>query len=173
MYAFESSGSRKALHAMTVGAMIGAVALFTVAGTEGVPLPSLLQIAGIILAGVSVYLLTRYSLKVYRYAIEPSGITDEHGVEQFDLVITEIVGKRSVVVSRVGLRSIDRAAVTVLRRDDPGFKTARTAVCSTYRKFRYINTPIAPAECYIPVPSENAIIIIPPDPYMVKHLRGE
>ncbi len=172
MYAFESSGSRKALHAMTIGAFIGAVALIASSGGNIIP-PIILQLAGIILAGVSDYLLTRYSLKVYRYAIEPSGITDEHGVEQFDLVITEMVGRRSVVVSRVCLRSIDREAVTVLRRDDPSFKTARTAVCSTYQKFRYINTPIAPAECYIPFPSENAIIIIPPDPYMVKHLRGE
>ena len=173
MYSFESSGSRKSLHAMIIGAMIGAVALFTVAGMDGVPLPSLLQIAGIVLAAAAIYLATRFALKTYRYAIEPSGITDEHGVEQFDLVITEIVGKRSVVVSRVALRSIDREAVTVIRRDDPGFKAARTAVCSTYQKFRYENTPLSPASCYIPFPSENAIIIIPPDPYMVKLLRGE
>ena len=173
MYSFESTGSRKDLHAMTVGALIGAVVLFTAAGVEGVPMPSLLQIAGIALAGVAVYLLTRYSLKVYRYAVEPSGIADMHGNELFDLIITETVGKRSVVVSRVALRSVDREAVTVLRRDDPGFKTARAALCSTYQKFRYVNTPIAPAECYIPLPTENALIIIPPDPYMIKILRGE
>ena len=171
MYSFESTGSRKSLHAIIIGTIIGGIALF--AEHDGLPLPWLWQIAAIMLLGDATHLTNRYALKTYRYAIEPSGITDEHGNEQLDLVITEFVGKRSVVVSRVGLRSIDREAVTVLRRDDPSFKTARTAVCSTYQKFRYINTPIAPAECYISFPSENALIIIPPDPYMIKILRGE
>ena len=170
MYSFESSGSRKSLHALIIGTFIGGIAL--IVASDGLPLPWLWQIASVLLLSNASYLLTRYSLKTFRYAIEPSGITDEHGVEQFDLVITETVGKRSVVVSRVCLRSIDRDTVTVIRRDDPNFKATRTAVCSTYQKFRYENTPFSPASCYIPFPSEHAIIIIPPDPYMVKLLRG-
>ena len=39
MYAFESSGSRKPLHAMVIGSMIGAGVLFSVSTVQGIPMP--------------------------------------------------------------------------------------------------------------------------------------
>ena len=72
MYAFESGGSRAPLHAMVIGSVIAAVALFTVSGFEGMPVPYVFQILAVICLTATVYLVSHYSLKSYRYAIEPS-----------------------------------------------------------------------------------------------------
>ena len=127
MYSFESSGSRKPLHAMVIGALAGAAVLFSFGTLPDVPLPSLFQMGAILCATCAVYLTVRYSLRTYRYAIQPNTIVDAEGVEQYDLVITEITGKKMKVVCRVGLRTVAHDAVTVvIRRDnDPMAKTAR------------------------------------------------
>ena len=104
MYAFESGGSRAPLHAMVIGSVIAAVALFTVSGFEGMPVPYVFQILAVICLTATVYLVSHYSLKSYRYAIEPSGITSADGTDVHDLVITEIMGKRRVVVCLVNAR---------------------------------------------------------------------
>ena len=171
MYSFESSGSRKPLHAMVIGAAVAAVALFT-ASSMGVPMPSLFQVGSLVCATLAVYLTVRYSLKIYRYAIEPNTIVDAEGVEQYDLIITEITGKKMKVVARVGLRTIDRAAVTVIRREDSAAKEARATLCKDQRVFKYENTPVSPVSCYIPVPEENCVIVIPVDERMVEILRA-
>ena len=173
MYAFESSGSRKPLHAMVIGSFIAAMVLFSVSNREGIPMPHLFQAGAIICLTVTVYLLVRYSLKLYRYAVEPNGILDADGVEQYDLIITEIVGKKMTVVARVALRDVDRSAVTVIRRaDGDTAKEARETLCKDRRVFRYENTPTAPASCYIPMPAENTVVVIPEDEGMVRILKG-
>ena len=169
MYAFESNSSRGPLHAMVIGSVVAAVALFTVAGFEGMPVPYVFQILAVVCLTATVYLVSRYSLKSYRYAIEPSGITSADGTDVYDLVITEIMGKRCVVVCRVALRDIDASQVSVLRRDE---KAARDMLCKGKRVFRYENTPITPDSCYIPLPSESSVVIIPPDEQMMKVLKG-
>ncbi len=171
MYSFESSGSRKPLHAMVIGAVIGAAVLFTVGGMN-VPAPSLFQTGAILCATLAVYLTVRYSLKIYRYAIEPNTIVDAEGVEQYDLVITEITGRKMKVVARVGLRTIDRKAVTVVRRSDGAAKEARATLCKDKKVFKYENTPLSPASCYIPIPEENAVVVIPADERMTEILKG-
>ena len=172
MYSFESSGSRKPLHAMVIGAMIATVLLFSVAGLEGIPMPYLFQIGAILCATAAVYLTVGYSLKAYRYAIEPNTIVDAEGVEQYDLVITEITGKKLKVVARVGLRTVDHAAVTVIRRaDGQASKEARDLLCKDKRVFKYENTPVSPASCYIPIPEENSVVVIPVDERMVEILK--
>ena len=174
MYSFESSGSRKPLHAMVIGAMIATVLLFSVAGLEGIPMPYLFQIGAILCATAAVYLTVGYSLKAYRYAIEPNTIVDAEGVEQYDLVITEITGKKLKVVARVGLRTVDHAAVTVIRRaDGQASKEARDLLCKDKRVFKYENTPVSPASCYIPIPEENSVVVIPADERMVEILRAK
>ncbi len=172
MYSFESSGSRKPLHAMVIGAMVAAVVLFSVANGEGIPMPYLFQMGGILCATAAVYLTVRYSLKYYRYAIEPNTIVDAEGVEQYDLVITEISGKKMKVVVRVGLRTVDHAAVTVIRRADDTAKSTRYFLCKDKRVFRYENTPVSPASCYIPIPEENSVVVIPVDERMVEILKA-
>ena len=178
MYSFESSGSRKPLHAMVIGAMVAAVVLFSVANGDGIPMPYLFQMGGILCATAAVYLTVRYSLKYYRYAIEPNTIVDAEGVEQYDLVITEILGKKMKVVCRVGLRTVDHDAVTVIRRGDgrrqdgEAAKEARDLLCKDKRVFKYENTPVSPASCYIPIPEENSVVVIPVDERMVEILRA-
>ncbi len=174
MYSFESSGSRKPLHAMVVGSLIGALVLFSVSTIQGIPVPYLFQLGAVACLTATIYLVGKYSLKIYRYAIEPNTIVDAEGMEQYDLVITEIVGKRMSVVSRVGLRDIDAEAVTVIHRGDGDrAKEARTLLCKDRRVFRYENTPISSVSCYIPVPEENAVIVIPADERMVEILKGK
>ncbi len=178
MYSFESSGSRKPLHAMVIGAIVAAVVLFSVANGEGIPMPYLFQMGAILCATVAVYLTVRYSLKLYRYAIEPNTIVDAEGIEQYDLVITEITGKKMKIVARVGLRTIDHDAVTVIRRADGdsakgAAKEAVSLLCKDKRVFKYENTPVSPASCYIPIPEENSVVVvIPADERMVEILKS-
>ena len=173
MYSFESSGSRKPLHAMVIGALAGSAVLFSLGTLPDVPLPSLFQMGAILCATCAVYLTVRYSLRTYRYAIEPNTIVDAEGVEQYDLVITEITGKKMKVVCRVGLRTVDHYQVTVIRRaDGQAAKEARDLLCKDKRVFKYENTPISPASCYIPIPEENAVVVIPADERMVEILRA-
>ena len=173
MYSFESSGGRKPLHAMVIAAMIGTAVFFSLGGMEGVPFPFLFQTGAVLCATVAIYLAAAYSLKCYRYAVEPNTIVDAEGVEQYDLVITEIMGKRMKVVARIGLRSVDHDAVVVIRRSDgEAAKSARDITCKGKQIFRYENTPISPASCYIPIPEENSVIIIPVDDRMVEILKG-
>ena len=174
MYSFESSGSRKPLHAMVIGALAGAAVLFSLGTLPDVPLPSLFQMGAILCATLAVYLTVRYSLRTYRYAIQPNTIVDAEGVEQYDLVITEITGKKMKVVCRVGLRTVDHDAVRVFGRgktqDDDGEERAR--LCAGKKVFKYENTPISPASCYIPIPEENAVVVIPADERMVEILKA-
>ena len=157
---------------MVIGSMVAAVVLLTVGGIDGIPLPFLFQTCAFLCATATVYLVAAYSLKSYRYAIEPNTIVDAEGVEQFDLVITEILGKKLKVVARVGLRTIDHGAVTLIRRGDPAAKEARDLLCKDKRVFKYENTPISPASCYIPIPEENCVVVIPVDERMVEILRA-
>ena len=172
MYSFESSGSRKPLHAMVIGALVGAAVFFSVGTLPSIPLPSLFQMGAILCATLAVYLTARYSLRTYRYAIEPNTIVDAEGVEQYDLVITEILGKKMKVVARVGLRTVDHNAVTVIPRGDPTAKEAAATLCKDKRVFRYENTPISSVSCYIPIPEENCVVVIPADEKMVEILKA-
>ena len=171
MYSFESGGSRKPLHAMVIGSMAAAAILFALGGTDWVPFPFLFQLGAFVCATATVYLVAAYSLKSYRYAIEPNTIVDAEGVEQYDLVITEILGKKMKVVARVGLRTVDHNAVTVIPRGDPTAKEAAATLCKDKRVFKYENTPISPASCYVPIPEENCVVVIPADERMVEILK--
>ena len=174
MYSFESSGSRKPLHLVVIATIIGTAVNFCVSTMEGVLFPFLYQTFAILCATAAVYLIAGYSLKSYRYAIEPNTIVDAEGVEQYDLVITEITGKKMKVVCRVGLRTVDHTAVTVIRRaDGQASKEARDLLCKDKRVFKYENTPVSPASCYIPIPEENSVLIIPVDERMVEILKGK
>ena len=174
MYSFESSGARRPLHAMVVAAIIGTAAFFFLGSMEGMPFPFLFQTGAFVCATVAVYLVAGYALKSYRYAIEGNTVVDAEGMEQYDLVITEIMGKRRRVVARIGLRSVDHDAVTViLRSDGEAAKTARNTLCKGKQVFRFENTPVSPASCYIPIPEEGSVMVIPADDRMVEILKGK
>ena len=158
---------------MVIGSLVAAAVLFSLGTLPSIPAPSLFQLGAILCATYAVYLTVRYSLRIYRYAIEPNTIVDAEGVEQYDMVITEITGKKMKVVARTGLRTIDHAAVTIIRRaDGSAAKEARDLLCKGKRVFKYENTPVSPASCYIPIPEENAVLVIPVDERMVEILRA-
>ncbi len=156
---------------MVIATFVVAAILFGLSGVEGMPFPLIFQTGAIVCLVAAVYLVSRYSLRIYRYAIEPNGIIDAGGVEQCDLVITEITGKRMKVVARVALREI--GTVAAVRRGDRETRAAvKNGICRERQVFRYANTPAIAEECYIEVPSEDAVIVIPKDDGMVRALKG-
>ena len=110
MYAFESCPRRGMLHFLTVSCFALALLLMGISGMENIAYPLLYQTTAVILMVIGVYFVVRYVLRVYRYEVSENGITDAYGERQYDLVITEITGKRCRVVSRVALRDIDAVA---------------------------------------------------------------
>ena len=169
MYGFESNASRKPLHAMVIGAVITAFVLFSVGSQPKVPYPAVFQLLAIVSLAAAVYLTVRYSLRIYRYAVEPSGITDANGTEQADLVITERSSRRETVVMRVSLRDITRVEVTNRKNSD--HRATVNAACKGQKVFRYANTPILAEECWIWIPTEDSVVIIPVDEKMVRILN--
>ncbi len=166
MYAFESSGSRRGLHALVIGSLLGALVLFSIPSVPGAPVPIVFQFFGILCAGASVYFCTRYSLRLYRYAVEPNGIISADGEEQYDLVITELMGKKLKVVARVALRDI--ADVTVARRAEKiTYQTVKETYGQGYTLFRYANRPLLPEECFIALNEGRSVVVIPYDEIMV------
>ncbi len=170
MYSFESSGSRGGLHAMVIASFAVAVVLFSLSGVDGIPYPLIFQTVSIFCLVAAVYLLSRYSLRMYRYSVEPNGIIDAGGVEQCDLVITETVGKKIKVVARVALRDIGEVAV-IGRGDRANRQSVKRTLCHGKQVFRYANTPVMAEECYIEVPNENSVIVIPADTGMTDILQ--
>ncbi len=171
-YSFESTGARGALHTMVISATVAAAVLFFMSTLDDVPFPIFFQTGAVVCLALAAYLCTRYSLRLYRYAIEPNGIMDVHGVEQNDLVITEITGKKIKIVAKVALRDID-ACIRVIRRDSETTPLVKEAFCKNRQVFRYANTPIIPVACYLSVPGEGAVIVIPWDDRMATILRAQ
>ncbi len=171
MYAFESNGSRRGLHALVIGSLLAALVLFSVPSVPSAPVPMVFQLFGILCAAASVYFCTRYSLRLYRYAVEPNGIVSTDGAEQYDLVITEIMGKKLKVVARIALRDI--AKVTVARRAEKiTYRTVKETYGKEYTVFRYANRPLLPEECFIALAEGNAVVVIPYDEIMAGILTG-
>ncbi len=171
MYSFESEEKRGALHALVIGTFAAAAILFGLSTTNGIPFPLIFQTGAVIFLVAAVYLTFRYSLCIYRYVVEPSGISDADGRELYDLVIISIIGKKMQTVARVALRDIDE--VSVVKRGDKAMrKTVKESLCKDKQVFRYANTPVMAEECYISVATEGAVLVIPPDAGMIKILKG-
>ena len=172
MYAFQSSPARGALHAMVMGAFAAAAILFGVSGVESVPYPLIFQSAAMVCFVVAVYLCTRYSLRLYRYAVERSGIVAADGSDTYELTVTEIVGKRQKIVARVALRDIAEVAV-VRRADKEALRAVKERLLSDRRVFSFANVPVMAEACYISLPEEGAVLVIPADAGMVRILKGQ
>lgn len=169
-YSFSSPHRGAAIHVLTIGIFSAAIILFSIAGYPGVPYPVIYQVAAFTLCTAGIYFMVRYVLKQYRYEVSESSVVDASGLPIYDLVITEMVGKKVTVVARVALR--DMTDVTVLARSDDEFKTKRNALCQGARVFKYENTPLSHAGCYISIPTEQSVLLIPPDKKMIAILKG-
>ncbi len=177
MYAFESSKRKSAFHVLIVTCFAVALLLFGVSGVEGLAFPMLYQITAVVFLVAGVYLLSRYALKTYRYEVSESNIADAMGQPILDLVITEISGRRVTVVARVALRDI-AAVEDINKTQDKALAKEREDRLLAGRGgeravvFRYLNTPFVTHACYISVPSERSVLVIPPDEQMMRMLRG-
>lgn len=165
MYAFTSQGKRRRLHALVVTDIAAAVLIWT-SSTAGGSYAWAFQLAGVLLAGIGVYLITRFSLRTYAYELGTGDITDANGAPVVDLVITQILGNKRSVAARVGVREIETASV--LSHAD--FRKKRKQLFGGATLFRCDNDPFSPLALYLYLPEENALLAIPPDPGMIDYL---
>lgn len=169
MYSFFSHPHPKSLHILTVSCFVGSLILLGVSSVEGLLFPMIYQAAAFGLATAGIYFLARYALRQYVYAITQGGITDAEGHTVPDLVITESIGKKTTVVARTTLRDIGN--VTVFQEKSHDAEKAKKSLCHGKRVFKYINTPFISSACYISLPQENAVLIIPVDDTMIEILQ--
>lgn len=163
IYAFESHARRRTLHLLVWSCFMAAFLLFGVSGIAGLAFPVLYQISAVGLLVAGTYLLTGYILKLYRYELCESGVLDSLGDPVYDLVITEILGRRRRVVTRVSLRDVEKALV-LPRKAQKGLGGAKQRVC------RYDNDPYAPKSLCLFLPEEGTVVVIPADEGMIKIL---
>lgn len=168
-YAFMSSKRNGWIHAACIACLISALALFGIAGIEGMSYPFIYQTTAIAVLTLGIYLAVRYALRLYRYEISDSGIVSAAGEIKYDLVITEITGAKRQVVARVGLWDVE--GIRVLPRSKK--KDFLKSVKGKYKKvFAYTNNPFDPMSCIILLPEEDSIVIIPADDDMICILKG-
>jgi len=158
MYSFTPNGRRRGLHAVVIVDLTASVLLWTSA-TAGGSYGWIFQLAGVVLAVLGIYLITRYSLRSYTFSVQDSELVDSAGNPVYDLVITQTLGRKISVVARVSLRDIRH--LTVLSRSD--FRKCRKKKYHSLTLFRYDSDPFAPLAAYLPVPDEHALLAIPPD----------
>ncbi len=177
MYAFESSKRKGIFHVLVVTCFAVALLLFGFSSVEGMAYPVIYQLSAVVLLVAGVFMLTRYALKTYRYEISESNIRSATGQPIYDLVITEMAGKRMTVVARVALRDITRVEVINKGQDKSLAKEKEALLLAGEGEvkpvvFRYMNTPIVTQACYIAVPEERSVLVIPYDERMVAILRN-
>lgn len=167
LYAFESAPRKGLCHVLTAGCFVTAFLMLGISGIDGLAYPVLYQFTAFVLLTAGAYILVRYILKLYRYELMDSGIVDMNGIPKYDLVITEITGRRRRVVTRVSVRDIDTAICLHERRDKA---TVKSLTEDGQRLYRYINDPFERRGIYLTVPEENSVLMIPVDDGMLTHL---
>lgn len=166
MYGFTLQGKRRRLHALVVTDIAAAVLIWT-SSSAGGDYAWVFQLVGVLLAGIGVYLITRFSLRSYAYELRAGDITDADGTAVVDLIITQTLGNKQTVAARVAVREIETAQV-LIRAD---FRKKRKQQFGGATLFRCDNDPFSPLALYLYLPDENALLAIPPDPGMIDYLR--
>ena len=75
MYSFTPNGRRRGLHAVVIVDLAASVLLWTSA-TAGGSYGWIFQLAGVVLAVLGIYLITRYSLRSYTFSVQDSELVD-------------------------------------------------------------------------------------------------
>ena len=105
MYEFKPTRSNNKAQNLIILFFAGSAALLVLSVfLKGIPFLWVIQLIAMLLAGVAIFLVTRYVTKTYEYAIQ----TDEG---RTDLTVTEVAsgGKRRITVCRVSLSGISEA----------------------------------------------------------------
>ncbi len=122
-------------------------ALFILAGNITEFFTSVIQLSGVILIGISIYIATAYLLREYTFSVTQSSKFSNEDAdfdEKFDFIITEKKNNRDIKVCHFGMDD-----VTKVRIVDPKNKKAISAERKNTRRFTY-NTEFA-ASRYIEV----------------------
>ena len=169
MYSFESKPRKGMLHVLTGGCFITAFILLGLSGLDGMSYPVIYQLTAFGLLTAGVYLMIRYILRLYRYELEESGISDRLGQRQYDLVIKEVAGRKIRVVARMLVRDITAVAVIDAKKD----KAREQAFVGDIKKvYRYINDPFEKRGLYLLLPEEDSVVVIPEDEQMMQYLQS-
>lgn len=166
MYSFTPNGHRRGLHAVVIADMAAAVLLWTSAGAGG-SYGWIFQLAGVVLAALGIYLITRYSLRSYTFSVEEGDLIDSDGKPVYDLVITQTTGYKVTVAARVAVRDIRR--MDLLSRAE--YRKHRKERYEMLFLFRYDSNPFSALSVYMAVPEESSLLVVPPDPGLVDTLR--
>lgn len=167
LYAYESAPRRGTTHILTAGCFVVAFFMLGISGIDGLSYPMLYQLTAFLLLTAGVYVLVRYILKLYRYELMDSCIVDMNGDPKYDLVITEITGRRRRVVTRVSVRDIEAVLCLHEKQDKAAIKSL---MGEGQRLYRYVNDPFERRGIYLTVPEEDSVLMIPVDDGMLAHL---
>ncbi len=95
---------------ITAFLLMGAAVIFLVTMLcENMPYRWMLQLLSIGMLGVMIFIVTRYIMKNFVYTVQRTEEGD-------DFTVTELQGRRSVTVCRIGMSSVEQ--VTVVERND-------------------------------------------------------
>ena len=98
-----SAGKLTALLCLICGA-----ALFILAGQFPIFFPSLIQLFGVILIGISIYIASAYLLKEYTFAVVQTSAEEDAGyAERFDFIITEKKYGKDIKVCHFSMKDIN------------------------------------------------------------------
>ena len=61
----------------------------------------------------------------------------------------------------------------VKHSDKEALRAVRASMTVGRQVFRYANVPVMPEECYIALPEEGSVLVIPADADMVRILKGQ
>lgn len=120
--------------------LLSGAALFILAGNLPDLFPSLIQVAGVILIGISIFIASSYLLREYTFSVTPGkDFSNEESdySDRFDFIVTERKYNRDVKVCHFGMSD-----VTSVRVVDPKNKKAISAERKNMRRYTY-NTEFA------------------------------
>ena len=115
-------------------------ALFILAGGGYIIFPSVAQILGVILIGMSIYIASAYLLREYTFSVTQSKNFSDEDVSyaaKFDFIITERKNNRDIKVCHFGMEDL-----TAVRVSDPTNKKQIAAERKNKHRFTY-NTEFA------------------------------
>lgn len=136
-----------------------------------IPFPSVAQVFGVILIGISIYIASAFLLREYTFSVAPSnkfGDEDADFDEKFDFIVTEKKNNKDVKVCHFGMDDVTKVNIV-----DPKNKKQIKAERKDMRRFTY-NTEFA-ASRYIEVRAhlddEDYSIFVTYDEELLRVLR--
>ena len=116
MYEYIPEKNVKRSRAVVFLIIIGAIALVTITSfIPDLPFFGVLQTLFLAIAGIGIFIFTRYVSRELIYRIEKRGVDEDSEYEEYDLTVTEVQGRSRITVCKISLRSI--SDVTVCSRN--------------------------------------------------------